>query len=194
MTAAVLPSIPDAMGSATADADKLARAGQTYYSCFLLEVMMKRLAVLAFCLFSQPVLSAEINGTWKLVSNNYEVQTTGEIGPSMGADPTGYITFTPEGRVFVVFSAKDRKPAKTEAERAALMNSLTAYTGKYRLEGNTWTTDVEVAWTPEWVGTAQKREFKIDGEKLQVLTTWRVNPNFPDKGMTRGVLTFERLK
>jgi hypothetical protein len=155
---------------------------------------MKTIIALALCLFAQPALSAEVSGTWKLISNNYEVQSSGEIGPSMGKDPSGYITFTPEGRVFVVFSASDRKPAKTEAERAALMNSLTAYTGKYRLEGNTWTTDVEVAWTPEFVGTAQKREFKIEGDKLQVLTTWRINPNFPEKGMTRGVLIFERLK
>jgi len=155
---------------------------------------MKRIAFFAFCLFAQPALCDEVSGTWKLVSNNYEVQSSGEVGQSMGKDPRGYITFTSEGRVFVVFSASDRKAAKTEAERAALMNSLTAYTGKYRLDGNTWTTDVEVAWTPEFVGTAQKREFKIDGDKLQVLTTWRINPNFPDKGMTRGVLTFERLK
>jgi hypothetical protein len=112
----------------------------------------------------------------------------------MGKDPSGYINFTPEGRVFVVFSASDRKPAKTDQERAALLSSLTAYTGKYRVDGNSWITDVEVAWTPEFAGTAQKREFKIADDKLQVLTTWRTNPNFPEKGMTRGVLTFEKLK
>jgi hypothetical protein len=155
---------------------------------------MKRLIPLAMCFLVQPAFGTELTGTWKLISNNYEVQATGEIGPSMGKDPSGYINFTPEGRVFVVFSASDRKPAKTDQERAALLSSLTAYTGKYRVDGNSWITDVEVAWTPEFAGTAQKREFKIADDKLQVLTTWRTNPNFPEKGMTRGVLTFEKLK
>jgi ABC-type amino acid transport substrate-binding protein len=43
-----------------------------------------------------------------------------------------------------------------------------------------------------WVGTEQARSFKIDGNRLQVLTHWRVMPNWADKGMTRSVVTFER--
>jgi Lipocalin-like domain len=162
------------------------------------EAAMSRLAALAFlaCVAAQPSFGADdkVVGTWKLVSNNYEVQSNGQTAPTMGENPTGYIHFTPEGRVFVVFSANGRQPAKTDQERAALLGSLTAYTGKYRVDGNTWTTDVEVAWAPEWVGTAQKREFKIDGDRLQVMTPWRMMPNLADKGMTRGVLTFERVK
>jgi Lipocalin-like domain len=148
------------------------------------------------CLIAQPAFGAEnekLLGTWKLVSNNYEVQANGQTGPTMGENPIGYITFTPD-RVFVIFSASTRKPARTDEERASLLNTLTAYTGAYHVAGNTWTTDVDVAWTPEWVGSAQKREFKIDGDQLQVVTTWRINPNFADKGMTRGVLTFMRSK
>lgn len=132
-------------------------------------------------------------GTWRLVSNNYEVQSNGDTAPTMGESPKGYINFTPD-RVFVVFSANDHKPGKTDQERAALLGSLTAYTGTYKVEGDKWTTQVEVAWVPEWVGTAQVRNFKIEGDKLQVMTPWRMMPNLADKGMTRGVLTFERVK
>jgi hypothetical protein len=54
------------------------------------------------------------------------------------------------------------------------------YSGTYSVEGDKWTTNVEVAWT-EWVGTKQVRDFKLDGERLMVLTPWRVMPNWADK-------------
>jgi Lipocalin-like domain len=72
------------------------------------------------------------------------------------------------------------------------LNTLVAYTGTYRLEGEEWITNLDVAWNPEWIGTEQKRFFKLEGDRLQVLTTWGVHPNWPDKGMTRRILTFER--
>jgi len=157
--------------------------------------MIRILVLLASCLFAQSSLANErLIGTWKLVSNNYEVQADGQTAPTMGDNPIGYITFVPEGRVFVVFSASGRQPAKTDQERAALLGNLTAYTGKYRTEGDTWTTEVEVAWAPEWVGTAQKRNFTIEGDTLKVMTPWRIMPNLAAKGMTRGVLTFARVK
>ncbi len=67
----------------------------------------------------------------------------------------------------------------------------TVYTGTYRLEGDKWITSVEVAWNPEWVGTEQSRSYKIDVNVLQVLTPWRVMPNWPEKRMTRSIVTFE---
>ena len=34
----------------------------------------------------------------------------------------------------------------------------------------------------------------VDGQRLQVVTPWRVMPNWPEKGMQRALLTFERAK
>ena len=87
-----------------------------------------------------------------------------------------------------------RKAPKTVQDRADLLNSLIAYTGVYRLEGDKWITKVDVAWNPEFVGTEQTRFFKVDGDRLQVLTTWGVHPNWPEKRMQRRILTFERAK
>lgn len=53
---------------------------------------------------------------------------------------------------------------------------------------------VEVAWNPEWLGTEQTRYFKIEGNRLQVLTPWRIMPNWAEKGMTRSIITFEQSK
>ena len=133
-------------------------------------------------------------GTWKLVSYEVQVQATGEKGPVMGQKPTGYATFTPEARVFFVLTGEARKAAKTDQERAELLNTLVAYSGTYTVEGDKWTTNVDVAWNPEWVGTKQVRDFKLDGERLLVLTPWRVMPNWADKGLTRSIVTFERSK
>jgi hypothetical protein len=136
----------------------------------------------------------KVVGTWRLVSYEVEVQASGQKGPVMGEKPTGYATFTPEGRVFFVLTGEARKAAKTDQERAELLSTLVAYSGTYTVEGDKWTTNVEVAWNPEWVGTKQVRDFKLDGERLMVLTPWRVMPNWADKGMTRSIVTFDKSK
>lgn len=138
--------------------------------------------------------SDKVLGTWKLVSYEVEVQATGQKGPVMGDKPTGYAAFLPDGRVFFILTGEARKPAKTDQERAELLSTLVAYSGTYRIEGDKWITKVEVAWNPEWVGTEQARTFKVDGQRLQVLTPWRLMPNWADKGVTRSIVTFERSK
>jgi uncharacterized membrane protein len=68
----------------------------------------------------------KVVGTWKLVSYEVEVQATGQKGPVMGEKPTGYATFSSEGRVFFVLTGEARKAAKTDQERAELLNTLVA--------------------------------------------------------------------
>ncbi len=137
---------------------------------------------------------APVHGVWKLTAYDVEIQSTGEKFPPMGKNPTGYVIFTPEARVWFVLTGEGRKPAKTAEEKAELLETLVAYTGTYRIEGDKWITNVEVAWNPAWVGTEQSRSFKIEGDHLQVLSPWRVMPNWADKGMTRSIVTFERSK
>lgn len=135
-----------------------------------------------------------IQGLWKLVSYEVEVRKDGEKLPVMGDHPTGYAYFTPEKRVFFVLTGEDRKPAKDDAQRAQLLETLVSYTGKFRLDGDKWIADLDVAWDPKWVGSEQTRTFTLDGERLRVLTPWRVMPNWADKGETRSIVTFERAK
>jgi hypothetical protein len=136
----------------------------------------------------------KIAGLWKLVSYDVEVQSSGEKFPPMGKHPSGYVLFTQQGRVFFVLTGEGRTPAKTDQDRASLLSSMVSYTGTYRVEGEKWITKVEVAWNPEWVGTEQARNFKLDGSQLQVLTPWRVMPNWADKEMTRSIITFEKAE
>lgn len=137
---------------------------------------------------------AKLPGTWKLVSFEREFQETGAKEPLLGKNPNGYIIFTPQGRFMVVITGEGRMPPKTDQDRAILLNSMYAYTGMYRVEGDKFIVKVDVAWNPEWVGTDQERTFKIEGNRLHLFTKWAVSPNWPDKGMGRGVVTFERAK
>jgi len=133
-------------------------------------------AVVVLCVFAVQASFADdrthLHGVWKLVAYAVEVQATGQKEPLMGRNPMGYAIFTSEGRAMFVITADGRKPAKTVEKRADLLNSMLAYTGTYRIEADKWITKVEVAWNPEWVGTEQIRSFKVDGDRLQVLTPW----------------------
>jgi hypothetical protein len=152
--------------------------------------------VFVACFVAQSSFGQDSNvvGTWKLVSNDVVSQATGEKSPVMGENPTGYASFTADGRVYFVLTAEGRKPATTDQERAQLLKTVVAYTGTYRVEEDKWTVKVDAAWNPEWVGTEQVRSFKIDRGRLQVVTPWRIQPNWADKGVTRNMLTFERSK
>lgn len=137
---------------------------------------------------------AAVVGLWKLVSYEVEAQATGQRGPVMGDKPTGYANFLPEGRVFFILTGEGRALAKSDEERGKLLGTLVSYSGTYTVEGDQWTTNVDVAWNPEWVGTKQVRTFKVEGDRLMVLTPWRTMPNWADKGVTRSIVTFEKAK
>lgn len=138
--------------------------------------------------------ATQIVGTWKLVSYVVEVQESGHIIKVMGEAPTGYTTFLDSGRVFFMLTAEGRIPHHTPEGHALLLDTMVAYTGTYRIEEDKWITRVEVAWNPEWIGTEQTRFFQLDGDRLQVLTPWRLMPNWADHGMTRSIISFERAE
>jgi hypothetical protein len=130
-------------------------------------------------------------GNWRLVSFEREYQSAGEREYPMGKAPTGYILFLPEGRMTVLITAEGRKAPATEQDRAGLFNTLVAYTGAYRVEGDKWITTVDVSANPAWVGTEQTRSFRITGNRLQEVTAWAVRP---DDRTARAVITYERVK
>ena len=136
--------------------------------------------------------AGDILGAWQLLSYQVEVKANGDCFTPMGNHPNGYVIFTAEGRLSFTLSAEGRQPAESTAERAALQSSLIAYTGTYRLEKNRWITQVDVAWDPAWVGSEQIRFFNISDDLLTVHTPWRVMPNWPERGLTRSIVRFQR--
>ena len=143
---------------------------------------------------AQAITTPTVYGAWQLLSYEVEEQSNGETFAPMGENPTGYVIFTAEGRLSFMLSAEGRQPGSNAEERSALLSSMIAYTGIYRLEGDRWITHVDVAWNPEWVGTEQTRFFTIDGDLLTVHTPWRVMPNWPEKCLTRSIVRFQRCR
>ena len=137
---------------------------------------------------------AKLLGIWKLKSFVTEFQASGERRPLYGNNPLGYIIFTPEGRMMVVITGEGRKPAQTNDERAALFTTMFAYTGMYRLEADKFVTKVDVSWNEIWTGTDQVRFFKLDGDRLDIISAWAPSGAIPEKPIVRGVLSWERVQ
>ena len=133
---------------------------------------------------------ATIVGSWKVISYDVEFQNSGERRPLLSAQPNGYLIFTPEGRVMSYLEAEGRKVPTTDDECLEAYWTMVAYTGKYRLEGKKWITNVDGAWNVELVGTEQQRMFELKGNRLSVTTSW-VAQRY-DSRLTRVRLTFER--
>ena len=157
--------------------------------------ILKWFAALALVLLLvQPCIAgdlAPIVGIWKLVSFEREYQAGGEREYPMGKAPTGYILFLPEGRMTVVITGEGRNAPTTDQDRVGLFNSMVAYTGRYRVDGDKWITTVDVSGNPAWVGTEQTRSFRVTGDRLQELTAWAASP---DNRMARAIITHERAK
>jgi hypothetical protein len=154
------------------------------------------LALAAMCEAFTSVAIAEdaakqLIGSWKVTS--LILQVVGEQ-PSepFGSDVKGTLVTT-EGRWVLVITAANRKPATSNDERAALLSTLIAYTGKYTIEGDKITIKVEASWNELYAGPNQNqvRFFKIDGEKLTVRTAEQDSAVRPGKRVV-ATLTFER--
>ena len=107
-------------------------------------------------------------GTYKLVSFSVEVdgQPPREL---LGKSPLGYTVFTPT-RWINLFTGEGRKFGTSTDEKAALWDSLIAYSGPYRLEGNKLIIAVDVSWNERFNGTELVRYWALDGKRLSVTT------------------------
>ncbi len=132
-------------------------------------------------------------GSWKLISWVQEFQDGSDPRPEYGKNPLGYIIFTPGGRMMAMLEGEGRKSPTNDQDRAVLFRTMIAYTGKYYVEGDKWTTRVDAAWLPVRRGSDQVRVFKLEGDKLYVTTPFRPNPNLGDR-VSRSLLVFEREK
>ena len=133
-------------------------------------------------------------GTWQVVSYEMVSPSTGEREAVRGEHPTGYAIFTSEGRFMGIITNEGRKPPSTDQDRADLFQTMAAYTGTYRVDGDKWTTKVEVAANPALVGTEQERAFRLEGDRLQETTGLMSWPRHPERGMGRAVITYRRAK
>ena len=120
-----------------------------------------------------PAAESDLYGTWKMVSQTQKLLDTGETRKGRGDAPNGYMTLTPDGRVIgVIVNEKRPKPESvaklTDQQRIELFNSMNAYAGTYKLDGNKLTYHFDLTHN-EVTGRAAVREIKIEGRKLTMV-------------------------
>jgi Lipocalin-like domain len=93
---------------------------------------------------------ARLFGTWRLIS--FQLKIVGEEGEPkdiFGPNPIGRIIFSPEHRVVVLYREQIDAP---QPMSLALLASMTAYTGKFGLDGDKFITSVDGAWNEIYRG------------------------------------------
>jgi hypothetical protein len=100
---------------------------------------------------------------------------------------------TREGRMIGIITAENRQSGFSDADRVALHRSMSAYSGRYWIEGNDFVTTVDVSWNEAWNGTEQRRHFRFEGEKLILETAPAPSTLHPGKSVV-AKLVWEREK
>lgn len=123
-------------------------------------------------------------GTWKLISVTAIFPDGNINNEAFGTNPIGYITYTPEGKMMVIFSKSERPLLSGNSaspltaaihsvpieERAQAFSSFNSYAGSYTLDGNKVIHHVEIASIPNRVGQSLIRSFKLDGNRVTLKT------------------------
>lgn len=134
---------------------------------------MKLLTALVLAAFSASAAADTIEGRWKLTAAE-DLRADGTVARHpWGLRPIGSIVVD-RGSCYVQIMSSD-VPAFTaagapvnEQMSAALLSTYIAYSGPCTVnesEGSL-TLKVEAAWRPNYVGTEQKRFFRIEGNKM----------------------------
>ena len=158
-------------------------------------VRLLAFALAAHC-YLQPGLALaqdtarQLAGSWKLSAWTTQI-IGGEVTEPFGLNPKGRAVFTPDGFVTFMIVPANRKPAANDADSAALLKTLMAYTGKFTIDGDKFTTKVDISWNELFTGTDQVRFFKLEGDKLTIRTAEQASAIYPGKRVV-GTLTWER--
>jgi hypothetical protein len=124
-------------------------------------------------------------GIWKLISAT-AIYADGTVTPDVyGIHPVGYITYTPDGHMMVMFSRSDRPSLSQEVrsplssemqslpaeELAQAFTTFNAYAGTYTLSGNTVIHHIEIASIPNRVSTTLVRTFTLNENQVTLRTS-----------------------
>jgi hypothetical protein len=122
----------------------------------------------------QQPTAQDVVGTWKLMSE--KVQRGDQTSEPLGSDPLGLMMLDRSGNVMMTISRRElpkiaakRRDAGTPEENKGILSGLLAYNGTYKVEPEgVLTYRIEASTFPNWIGTDQKRYFKISGNEM----TW----------------------
>ena len=112
-------------------------------------------------------------GAWSLVSWELRPTRGGEPYYPLGKDAVGLLIYSADGYMAVSLTTPGRAPFEspwlfegTPAEKIAAMESYASYAGRYEVRKDKVIHFVEHSLFPNWIGTAQERFFKFEGDRL----------------------------
>lgn len=135
-------------------------------------------------------------GMWKLVSASSTASTGERSDSPYGPGPSGYLTYTTDGRVTALISFGGRKPLSFGAvghalmeEQAEAFKTFVAYAGRYTFSGDKVTHHVELSSIQNYVGKDLIRTVKFHGDEITLVT-----PPAPVNGKIQSIeLVWKRL-
>jgi Lipocalin-like domain len=123
------------------------------------------------CMNDRPAPDALV-GTWRLVSWENR-SAAGQVTYPMGANPLGYLVYTPDGHFSVTISQPSRAGFPLDdllggmmEDKARAVESFVAYAGRYTFYGDRVVHHVELSLFPNWVGTEQERAAELTEDRL----------------------------
>jgi len=139
------------------------------------------------------VKSADLIGTWKLVS---AISTSGPAEAPLtpyGENASGVLTYTPEGYVTALISYSGRKPLSlgggTHDEQAEAFRTFLAYAGRYSIDDDKVIHHVQISSIQNYVGRSLVRIVRHSGNRIVLVT-----PPTPVNGKVQTIeLTWERV-
>jgi hypothetical protein len=139
-------------------------------------------------------LRERLIGTWTLVSARRRDIPSGREDSFFGADPIGYINYSPEGRMIALLVRSDRPMPVCETASAGeaekLFRSVVSYAGTYSVNGDEVTHHVDISWNELWTGTDQTRIVTFEGDYVHLST--RPSPDPIEGKMSVRTMTWKR--
>ena len=116
-------------------------------------------------------------GTWKLLSASLSTAGGERNDAPFGPSPTGFLTYTREGRMSAMISYGGRKPLSVSDgslaavdEKAEAFGTFLAYSGRYTLTEDQVIHHVEISSLQNWVNTDLVRLIKFQGDRITLAT------------------------
>ena len=134
-------------------------------------------ALILVLLIATPSLGQQsLVGTYKLVS--YALEIDGAPRKVPGKAPRGYFILTPT-RPILFYTLGDRKFGTSVQEKAALFDTVVAWSGVYRVEGDKIIYTCDASWVENLDGTTAVLNWQLSGNRLTVTTDpgpWPLDP------------------
>jgi len=142
------------------------------------------------------VKAQDLVGTWRLKTWQ-NVGSDGSVLDPLGEQPLGYIFYNHDGYVSVEMMAQHRASYRdpnptggTTAERSEAISTYLSHSGRYEVlpDQDTVIHHVEICSYPNWIGNAQVRYAKLDGDVLRLTSKpmtaqgWTIRARPPGPG------------